>query len=248
MPARRPRSWPPPVWGPQLCPLADVEQADPFRAVKLVRGQRQQVHVQHLHVQRKIAAGLHRVGVEGNAVLSGDGADLGDRFDRAHLVVGVHHADQRGVRSNRRGYGRRLHQASAVHRQDRHLEVEVPGQVGRGVQHSVVLDGRGDDVPAPAGRLRQPDAAQRQVVALGAAPGEHDLGRPAIQHRRDPRPSILQRRGRAAAQPIDAGWVAVGFCPKRRHRIDHARINGRGRRVVKIDHQNLTSNLLLVDW
>src|ERR1039458_7137616 len=54
-----------------------------------------------------------------------------------------------------------------------------------------MLDGRGDDVIA---RLHQ--AKQRQVVALGAAAGEDDLRRTAVQQLRNLLARMLHRRAR----------------------------------------------------
>ena len=118
----------------------------------------------------------------------------------------------------------------------RHVAVEVLGQIGRGVQHGMMLGRRGDDVPFALRGGRQQHATDRQIVAFGAATGEDELGRLAVQDGSDTAPGILQRGSGASAETVDAGRIAVRLGPERQHRLHHARIDsGRGR-VVKIDH------------
>ena len=73
---------------------AHVECADPLRGVELVAGDRQQVDAERLDVERQLAHRLRGVCVDEHAALVRHGRDLGDRLNRADLVVGVHHADE----------------------------------------------------------------------------------------------------------------------------------------------------------
>ena len=50
-----------------------------------------------MHVDGNLADGLHGVGVEEDALLVAELADLGDGLDDADLVVGVHDADEDGL-------------------------------------------------------------------------------------------------------------------------------------------------------
>ncbi len=89
---------------PQNRPLADVERAHAFGAVQFVRGKRQQIHAEFFHVHGDLADRLHRVGVKVDVALARDAADFLERLNRAEFVVGVHHADQHGLRPKRAGH------------------------------------------------------------------------------------------------------------------------------------------------
>src|SRR6202011_5735145 len=60
---------------------ADVESADTLRAIDLVAGEGEDVDVVLLDVDRDLADGLDCVGVEKDALLVAELADLGDRLD-----------------------------------------------------------------------------------------------------------------------------------------------------------------------
>jgi hypothetical protein len=57
---------------------ANVERAHALGAVNLVSGEREHVDVVGDHVDRNLAHGLHRVGVEEHALLVTELADFGD--------------------------------------------------------------------------------------------------------------------------------------------------------------------------
>jgi hypothetical protein len=73
---------------------ANIQRAHALRPVDLVAGEREQVDVVGLHVDGNLADGLHGVGVEDDALLVAELADLGDGLDDADLVVRVHDADE----------------------------------------------------------------------------------------------------------------------------------------------------------
>ena len=112
VPDRMPRSWPPPsiMRREQHARVAppDVERADALRPAHLVRADGRHVHLQIVDVERNLADRLHGVGVEQDALLLRDRADLGDRLNHADLVVGGHDRDEDrlvgdGGRAARRG-------------------------------------------------------------------------------------------------------------------------------------------------
>ena len=78
-----------------------VERTDAFGRVHLVPDDRQQVDAQIVDARRHLPDRLGRVGVERHAVAPRDLGDLGDRLERADLVVGVHDRDQHGPRLDR---------------------------------------------------------------------------------------------------------------------------------------------------
>ena len=56
-------------------------------------GDREQIKVQGVHVDRKFAGGLHRVGMEIDVRIRGDTSNFFERLHRAQLIVRVHHGD-----------------------------------------------------------------------------------------------------------------------------------------------------------
>ena len=98
---------------------------------------------------------LHGIDVELRRLPAHDLPDLGDRLDRADLVVRRHDADQGGALGERGGHGERVDATGSVHGEDG--DVEVAALEDRdAVEHRLVLDGGRDDVaPARAARPRQ---------------------------------------------------------------------------------------------
>ena len=124
-----------------------VQGPDAFGGVELVPRHREKIHLQFLHVHGDLAHALGRVGVKGHSRLPGQGADLRDGLQGAGFVVGVHDADQDGVRGQGPAHVIRVHPAGAVHGQDgkaKPLGLEIPA----GGQHRRMLRGTGDDAPA----------------------------------------------------------------------------------------------------
>ncbi len=215
--------------------LFGVEDANALGTVELVGGEGQKINVVFLHVDGDVAHSLDRVGVEENAGPAADGADLPDGLDGADLVVGVHDGDQAGLRRD-----------GGLHLLGRHQTVAVDVQISdgealffqllQGVEHGVVLKGRGDDVGlalplAPGGH-----GANGLVVGLGAAGGEGDLpGVGRAQGRRHPGPGVGQGFHSCLAHGMQAGGVAVDLIHIGQHRPDRRLAHpGRGR-VVCID-------------
>lgn len=81
-----------------LDPPANVERADALGGIDLVARDGEKIDPELIiDLRRDLADGLGGVGVQEHAALAGDLRDLGDRLDRADLVVRVHDADQTGV-------------------------------------------------------------------------------------------------------------------------------------------------------
>src|SRR5690606_29960139 len=78
-------------------------------------------------------------------------------------------------------------------------------------------------------------AAQRQVIALGPAAGEDDLVRGAVQQPGNGRSCRLEIALCRAAPGMYGLRVAEGVAEIGHHRIQHARIERRGRAVIEID-------------
>ena len=95
VPARKPISWKPPCKnGSHGYAVSEIQAGSPFRAIKLVAGNRHSVHTELLHVDGDLAAGTGAVRVEEHALLFEKSADLLDRLDRSYLHVRVHDGDE----------------------------------------------------------------------------------------------------------------------------------------------------------
>ena len=104
------------------------------------------------------------------------------------------------------------------------------------VEHRVVLDRGGQDAgPARVGGAARPvDALERQVVGLGAAGGEDDLARAAVEGLRDGLAGLLDDASGAPPGGVQRARVA-DLEQVRRHRLDRCRHHRRGGGVVEVD-------------
>ena len=97
----------------------------------------------------------------------------------------------------------------------------------------MVLDLRGDDVVA-VGAAGERHALDRQVVALGAAAGEQDLARAAVEDLGDGVARFVERAARNAAVAIQARRVAPALSEIRQHRLEDTLVEGRSGGVIQI--------------
>ena len=102
-------------------------------------------------------------------------SEVGDGLHGADLLVGGSDGDQHGVGPERTAQLVRVHSPLPVHRQERHGDTGLL-EIATGIEDGHVLDGRGDDVPAPVARP-DGDAPDREVVGLRGARGEDDAAR-----------------------------------------------------------------------
>ncbi len=215
---------------------AHIERADTLRPVHLVAGDRHQVDVLLVHIDRNLADRLRRVGVEDHAALATELADLGDGLQHADLVVGGHDRDQDGLVVHGALQVVEIDQAVFLHRQVGDA-VAVLLQALAGVEHGLVLGDRGDDVIALLA-VHLGDALDGEVVALGGAGGEDDF----FRGRADQLGDALARRfhaffGRPSERVIAAGGVAELLHEVGQHLFQHPRIHGGGGVVVHVDGQ-----------
>src|SRR5439155_16105453 len=91
------------------------------------------------------------------------------------LVVRVHHRDEDGAGGDGLANVFRIDTTVSVDGQDREAHVLLPLELADGIEDGVVRDGGGHDVVALVAK-RGDGPADRQVVCLGAAAGEDDLG------------------------------------------------------------------------
>ncbi len=102
--------------GTQPDAFANVQGADSFRGIEFMTGHGQQIDVHFLDVDGPIAYGLHGIRVEIDLPFPRQRADLGNRLDRAHFIVGEHDADQDCFRLNRISHRFDADPAKLIHR------------------------------------------------------------------------------------------------------------------------------------
>ena len=184
------------------------------------------------------ADGLDGVGVQRHAVGGGDPGRLRHRLDRADLVVRPHQRGQRGPLRRRRQRGlprREVHRALRVDGHEHRLGALVGGEPVHDVEHGVVL-GAGEHDAGPLARARTAGPVQPldgQVVRLGAAGGQHHLGRVRPQGGRDRLTGLLETQLRPAPRGVQGRRVARdrGGLGEGRER---ARTHRRGGGVVQV--------------
>jgi hypothetical protein len=98
-----------------------------------------------------------------------------------------------------------------------------------------VFDARDDEVAAP-GRLERVERAPHGgVVAVGAAPGEDDLGRLGAEQGRDRRPRAVEHGLGLLAEVVDARCIAPGIFRHTTEAIESGRYKGRRGVVIQVD-------------
>ncbi len=214
--------------------LAGVEGAHPLGPVEFVGRQGEHVDVFRPHVDGQMSRRLHRIGVEKDVLFPADGPDLSHRLDGADLVVGVHDGDQAGVGADGRGHVLRPDDAVFRHRDKGDL-IPFLFQPLEGVEHGVVLDGGGDDVPFVLAGAQGSRRTDGLVVGLAAPRGEGDLGRIAVQVPGDGGPGGVQGLVGPLAEGVQAGRIAVLLPEIGQHGGQGGVTQPGGRRVVQID-------------
>ena len=157
----------------------NVEDADALRTVEFVSGDAEHLATDFLNVDGNFSGSLDGIGMEGDAGLGSDFADLLDGLDDAGFVIGHHHADEFGVGLADAVDVAGLHDAGDGNRKKRDFDAALLGLLG-GMEDGVVFDGGGNEMVT-----RAKGAEDGGVVALGAAGGEDDFGGAAIEQRGD---------------------------------------------------------------
>src|SRR6266704_2979355 len=213
-----------------------VQSAYSLRSVDLVRGHRQEIHLQLLQVDRDLARGLHCVTVEDDALRAADLADLGDRLDHADLVVHHHHRRENGVGAQRRLELLQIEQPVLLRVEVGRFET-LALELAHGVEHRLVLGLHRDDVLALAlVEIRR--ALDGEVVAFGRTRGPDDLLGIGIEERRGVPARLFHRLLRLPAERVRAARrVAELLGEEGNHLLRHARVDRRGRGIVEVDRE-----------
>ena len=201
----------------------DVEDAGAFRAVELVAGDREQIAAEVVDGEGKFARGLDGVGMEERAGGVGESGELAYRLNDAGLVICRHDADQTSLRGERCFEGGGIDAAGGGAGEDGDVDGAAFCECFGGSQDGVVLDGGRDEVRPASGSGccgRFHDAEEREVVGLGAARGEDDLGRPALEQGGALIAGVLDGGAGALTGLVDGAGVGEDLGPERRHGLD----------------------------
>ena len=212
---------------------ADVQRANPLWSVEFVSGDGQQVHSQFIHQHRNLADGLSAIGVQQRAVPVGYLGDCLDWLYSANLVVGVHDADERGLRGDSL-----FHLPGVNHPVFVHWQIGNP--VALGLQKLAhfndgrMLHRRGDHMiaTAPVGGHRALDGV---VVGLGAAAGENELVAVAFEQFGHLPACRVDTVIGIASEQVAAGRVAKVFVNVGQHCLGYPRIDWSGGVVVQVN-------------
>ena len=183
---------------------ADEQRADSLRRADLVAGDREEVERRRFARRSSTLPNACTASVWKSAPRAfARRRELGDRLNRADLVVHPHHrADRRVVRHERVERARSSTTPSRVIARVAPRAPSLRRLVHR-PEHRLVLDRRGHDRVAALVAPRAPGAEDGEVVGLGAAGGEADLVGGAPRHRRRaraPRRAPCAPRGPSGAR------------------------------------------------
>ncbi len=218
----------------ELDPLADVERADPFRSVNLVRRRAGEIGTDFANRQRQLAERLYRIRVEQRPGLMRGLRQLPNGLNGADFVVDVHHADQRGRLLQRLAQLGRIDNAIAPDLEEGYLESSLM-KMFRRVKNGGMLDRADDQVVAAFLLRRFHDAEQRQIVRLRAPGGEVQfLGIYAEQSGNLAARFIEQQLG-LVRLGVPAGGIAPTLDHRAVHHVRDARIDRGSRTVIQID-------------
>src|ERR1017187_10387068 len=171
-PARLRRRW------AKANPLTNIESPDAFRSVQLVRGQREQVEVLAIDVERNLPRGLNCIGVKQHAVQLRQVSEFLERLKRSHHVVRRHDGDQDDVRPQRTQQALRTDKPFSIDRKTSDLCSWLGSRLceeAAGLEDRRMLDRASDYMARLITRAHCAD--ERQVVGFGAAGGKDDLVR-----------------------------------------------------------------------
>jgi hypothetical protein len=203
------------------------EGSDAFGGVDLVTGDCEEVNVFErafgAEVEGETAYNLDGVGVEERARSVGDGGQRRDGLDDAGLVVGEHDADELCVGADGGQECGGFDDALRGARKERDFDV-LFGEGFGGAEDGVVLDAGGDKVSGFAGELWASKGAEEgEVVALGAAGGEDDLGGAAVEEAGDAVAGVIDGGAGELALLVDGAGVAVVLEEEGTHGLEYFR-------------------------
>ena len=200
--------------------------------------EREEVHVQRLHVHRQMGDRLRAVEQHRHAVAVRDPDHLLGRLDHAGDVRHLRHRHQLGPVREHARVAVKLHAARVVGGDEAQLCADPLGQHLPWNQIAVVLDLGQQDLVIRAHVVVAP-RPRHQVDRLGGPAGEDDLVRPCgVDESRDPCAGVLILRGGVLAERVQAAVdVRVVRLVVLANRVNDRPRLLRGRRVVQVDER-----------
>ena len=199
-------------------------------------GQRSDVHIHFIHIERDLAGRLNRVRVEKYASLPRDFPDFLHVLNNADLVVGRHDRDQNRLIRDRPFQIVQIDETLAVDRQKRDVET-ILFKMLAGVENRFVFRDARDDVIAFLA-IHPCDAFHRQIVGFRRATREDDLARIGADQCGDFFACRLDGLFRFPAELVIAACgIAEMIREIRHHGIKHARIERSRRVIVHVNRQ-----------
>ena len=183
---------------------ANIERANPFRPIHLMRSQRCQIHSQRLHIRWELSNSLHRIRVKHYAVLFRDVGNFGNWVYRSDFVIRIHETDERSLRRNRRRHIVRSYHSVCIHWQIRRLK-PLRRQSVTGIQHGVMLSRACDNVIFPC--LSGCNSPDSKVIRFCRATRKNNLFRGTAEQCCDLRARLLHCILRRYAKRMRAGGI-----------------------------------------
>ena len=216
--------------------LFDEERSDALGRVDLVTADGIEIDAEIVDASGQLAERLDAVGVEKGAGLVCESGDFADGLDGAGFVIDVHHGDERGIGAESAGdVGGIDHTVGGDG--DIGDRCTFALQLRAGLKDTRVLDTRRDDVVA-GGEAVAKGAEEREVIGLGAAAGENDFLRIAMEERGHLAAGHLQALPGDLAAIMDTGSVAVHFACDGKERLEDLRRGRSGSVVIEIRTQH----------
>ena len=209
---------------------AHIESANALRTVEFVSGQRCNVDVHFIHIERDLADCLHRIRMKQDASLTGDFADCFDVLNHADFIVGGHDRNEDRFVRNRFPQIIQINKPSIVDREESNSKSFLFKML-TGVEDGLVLGDRRNDVVALLA-IHPGDALDCQIVGFGCAAGDYNLSRISADQCSDLLPSLFHGFFRFPTEFVVAACGIPELVRQvRHHRFEHTRVE-RGRRVI----------------
>ena len=129
----------------QRAASAHIERPNTLGGIDFMTGNGEKINAKFIHQRGDFADRLRRIRVQQHAMRPGDTADLGNGLERAHLVIGVHYANQQGLRGDGFADIVRVDHPGPIHREIRYPQALL-FQETAGVDRGWMLDRRGNNV------------------------------------------------------------------------------------------------------
>ena len=102
--------------------IADVQSSDTFGCIEFMPGDAQQIHTHPGNIYRDFSQRLCGIRMHENTMFFGNGSNFGNGLDASYLIVGMHHRNQDGFRTNGLFQFIQLNNPKLIYRNDAHCK------------------------------------------------------------------------------------------------------------------------------